>query len=53
MDYRNSFESFREVGLDLKEGADLIMVKPGIIYLDIINNIKKVWCSCDSLSSFW
>ena len=41
MDFRNSFESFREVGLDLKEGADLVMVKPGIIYLDIINNIKK------------
>ena len=41
MDYRNSFDIYREVGLDLKEGADLVMVKPGIIYLDIINNIKK------------
>ena len=41
MDYRNSSEAFREVGLDIKEGADMIMVKPGMIYLDIINKIKK------------
>tara|TARA_B100000674_G_C37881658_1_gene934606 strand:- start:920 stop:1555 length:636 start_codon:yes stop_codon:yes gene_type:complete len=41
MDYRNKLESFREVGLDIKEGADLIMVKPGMFYLDIISNIKK------------
>jgi len=41
MDYRNSFESFREVGLDLKEGADMVMVKPGMIYLDIISKIKE------------
>ena len=40
MDYRNSSEAFREVGLDIKEGADMIMVKPGIIYLDIISKIK-------------
>ena len=40
MDYRNSFESFREVGLDIKEGADMVMVKPGMIYLDIIKQIK-------------
>ena len=41
MDYRNSSEAFREVGLDIKEGADMIMVKPGIIYLDIISKIKN------------
>ena len=41
MDYRNKFESFREVGLDIKEGADLVMIKPGMFYLDIISNIKK------------
>ena len=41
MDYRNNFESFREVGLDIKEGADMIIVKPGMFYLDIIRNIKK------------
>ena len=41
MDYRNSFELYREVGLDIKEGADMVMVKPGMIYLDIINQIKR------------
>ena len=41
MDYRNKLESFREVGLDIKEGADLVMIKPGMFYLDIISNIKK------------
>ncbi len=41
MDYRNIFESYREVGLDLKEGADMIIVKPGMPYLDIISEIKK------------
>ncbi len=41
MDYRNINESFREIGLDIKEGADMVMVKPGMIYLDIINKIKE------------
>tara|TARA_B100001121_G_scaffold302727_1_gene315675 strand:- start:3735 stop:4730 length:996 start_codon:yes stop_codon:yes gene_type:complete len=41
MDFRNTSEAFREVGLDIKEGADMIMVKPGMIYLDIINKIKN------------
>ena len=41
MDFKNTNEAYREVGLDLKEGADIIMVKPGLPYLDIINNIKK------------
>ena len=40
MDYSNSDESMREVSLDIKEGADMIMVKPGMPYLDIIKNIK-------------
>jgi len=40
MDYRNSNEAFREIGLDIKEGADMVMVKPGLPYLDIIKNIK-------------
>ena len=40
MDFRNSNEAFREVGLDIKEGADMVMVKPGLIYLDIIKKIK-------------
>ncbi len=41
MDYRNRSEAFREVGLDIKEGADMVMVKPGMIYLDIISKIKN------------
>ena len=41
MDFRNKLESFREVGLDIKEGADLVMIKPGMFYLDIISNIKN------------
>ncbi len=40
MDYRNRNESYREIGLDIKEGADIVMVKPGLPYLDIIRNIK-------------
>ena len=40
MDYRNSDEALREVTLDIKEGADMIMVKPGMPYLDIIKSIK-------------
>ena len=41
MDFRNSFEVFREVGFDINEGADMIMVKPGMFYLDLISKIKK------------
>ncbi len=41
MDFRNNFDSFREVGFDLKEGADMIIVKPGMFYLDIIQKIKN------------
>ena len=41
MDFRNTTEAFREVGLDIKEGADMVMVKPGMTYLDIISKIKK------------
>ena len=41
MDYRNSDEALREVILDIKEGADIVMVKPGMPYLDIIKSIKE------------
>ena len=37
MDFSNKNESLREVALDIKEGADMVMVKPGMPYLDIIN----------------
>ncbi len=40
MDFRNQNEAFREISLDIKEGADMVMVKPGLPYLDIIKNIK-------------
>ncbi len=40
MDYRNRNEAFREIGQDIKEGADFVMVKPGMPYLDIIKDIK-------------
>ena len=41
MDFSNSNESLREVALDIKEGADMIMVKPGMPYLDIIKTVKE------------
>ena len=41
MDYKNSKEALREVELDIKEGADFVMVKPGLPYLDIIKLIKE------------
>jgi len=40
MDFRNSNEALREVALDVKEGADMVMVKPGMPYLDIIRIVK-------------
>ena len=41
MDFKNSDEALREVALDIKEGADMIMVKPGLPYLDIIKLVKN------------
>ena len=41
MDFRNSKEALREVALDISEGADFVMVKPGMPYLDIIKTIKE------------
>ncbi len=40
MDFKNSNEALREVALDIKEGADMVMVKPGLPYLDIIKLVK-------------
>ena len=40
MDFNNSQEALREVALDVKEGADFVMVKPGMPYLDIIKLIR-------------
>ncbi|HUK07723.1 MAG TPA: porphobilinogen synthase [Stellaceae bacterium] len=41
MDPANSDEALREVGLDLAEGADMVMVKPGMPYLDIVARVKR------------
>ena len=41
MNIANSNEALREVAMDIKEGADIVMVKPGISYLDIISKIKS------------
>jgi porphobilinogen synthase len=43
MDPANSDEALWEVGLDLQEGADMVMVKPGMPYLDIIRRIKDTY----------
>ena len=40
MDPGNSDEALREVGLDIAEGADMVMVKPGMPYLDIVRRVK-------------
>ena len=40
MDYNNSLEALREISLDIKEGADMVMIKPGMPYLDIIKLVK-------------
>jgi len=41
MDFANSNEAYREVALDIKEGADMVIVKPGMPYLDVIKSIKE------------
>ncbi|WP_292460466.1 porphobilinogen synthase [Methanothermococcus sp.] len=41
MDYRNSREAMREIELDIKEGADMILIKPAISYLDILKMAKE------------
>ncbi|SES70594.1 porphobilinogen synthase [Nitrosospira multiformis] len=41
MDPANSDEALWEVGLDLEEGADMVMIKPGLPYLDIVRRIKE------------
>ena len=40
MDFKNSQEALREVALDIKEGADFVLVKPAMPYLDIIKLVK-------------
>ncbi len=40
MDVANSDEALREIELDLAEGADMVMVKPGLPYLDVVRRVK-------------
>ncbi len=41
MNYANRLEAVREAQLDVAEGADLVMVKPGLAYLDIVREVKN------------
>jgi len=41
MDFSNIDEALREVALDIKEGADMVMVKPGLPYIDVIREVKN------------
>ena len=41
MDYANTDEALREVALDINEGADMVMVKPGMPYLDVVRRVKE------------
>lgn len=41
MDYANTDEALREVALDIHEGADMVMVKPGMPYLDVVRRVKE------------
>jgi porphobilinogen synthase len=43
MDPANSDEALREVELDIAEGADMVMVKPGLPYLDIVRRVKDTF----------
>ncbi|RXR33528.1 porphobilinogen synthase [Flavobacterium piscinae] len=43
MDYHNRLEAIRETRMDIEEGADIVMVKPGIAYLDIVREIKNTF----------
>lgn len=42
MDYHNRLEALRETRMDIEEGADIVMVKPGIAYLDIVREVKNM-----------
>lgn len=43
MDFANRFEALRETEMDIDEGADIVMVKPGMAYLDILRDIKNTF----------
>jgi len=41
MDYRNSDEAMREIAMDIEQGADIVMVKPALFYLDVVYRAKQ------------
>ena len=41
MDFANRIEALKEVAMDVAEGADMVMVKPGIVYLDVVREVKN------------
>jgi porphobilinogen synthase len=43
MEAGNAFEALREVRLDLEEGADIVMVKPALAYLDVIHRVREMF----------
>ncbi|MHB1946869.1 MAG: porphobilinogen synthase [Gammaproteobacteria bacterium] len=45
MDPRNADEALHEVAMDLQEGADMVMIKPGMPYLDIVRRVKDTFCA--------
>lgn len=53
MDYHNADEAMREIELDIEEGADIIMIKPALAYLDIIGRASRCFdipIACYSVS---
>ena len=44
LDFHNSKEALKEAALDVEEGADILMVKPALAYLDIISRVAERFC---------
>ena len=43
MDFNNFNEALKEVSMDIKEGTDIVLIKPGMPYLDILHTVKKTF----------
>jgi porphobilinogen synthase len=52
MDYANRLEAIKEALWDVEEGADMVMVKPGIAYLDIVREVKNAVHVCNRIPCF-
>ena len=53
MDPANAAEALREVALDLAEGADMLMVKPALSYLDVIHRVRRMASDGGAASRGW